>query len=77
MSNVMTNDECTFERIYLYTRFERFWHWVQGAFVVLLASPDMRFTLGTTCSDSKGLWSGTISWESHGWSSTRSLSSGT
>ena len=36
MSNVMTNDECTFERIYLYTRFERFWHWVQAAFVVLL-----------------------------------------
>ena len=36
MSNVMTNDECTFERIYLYTRFERFWHWIQAAFVVLL-----------------------------------------
>ncbi len=24
------------EKIYLYTRFERFWHWVQAAFVVLL-----------------------------------------
>src|SRR5512143_2993739 len=36
MSNVMTNEECAFERIYLYTRFERFWHWVQGVFVVLL-----------------------------------------
>jgi len=36
MSDVMKNDECTFERIYLYTRFERFWHWVQAAFVVLL-----------------------------------------
>jgi thiosulfate reductase cytochrome b subunit len=32
----MTNEECEFERIYLYTRFERFWHWIQAVLVVLL-----------------------------------------
>lgn len=32
----MTNDECEFEKIYLYTRFERFWHWIQSVLVVLL-----------------------------------------
>ncbi|MCF8063171.1 MAG: cytochrome b/b6 domain-containing protein [Deltaproteobacteria bacterium] len=29
-------NECKMERIYLYTRFERFWHWVQAGIVVLL-----------------------------------------
>jgi len=28
---------CTMERIYLYTRFERFWHWAQALLIVLLA----------------------------------------
>ncbi len=32
----MGENECRLEKIYLYTRFERFWHWVQAAFVVLL-----------------------------------------
>ena len=32
----MDLNECRMEKIYLYTRFERFWHWVQAAFVVLL-----------------------------------------
>lgn len=32
----MDVNECRMEKIYLYTRFERFWHWVQAAFVVLL-----------------------------------------
>ena len=33
----MENNECVMDRIYLYTRFERFWHWAQAGFVVLLA----------------------------------------
>jgi len=33
----MEYNECAMDRIYLYTRFERFWHWVQAGFVVLLA----------------------------------------
>lgn len=32
--NTMT---CQMERIYLYTRFERFWHWAQAALIILLA----------------------------------------
>jgi len=32
----MDLNECRTEKIYLYTKFERFWHWVQAAFVVLL-----------------------------------------
>jgi len=32
----MTTNECSMESIYLYTRFERFWHWAQAAIVVLL-----------------------------------------
>lgn len=32
----MNMEECKMERIYLYTRFERFWHWVQAAIVILL-----------------------------------------
>ncbi len=32
----MDSNECRMEKIYLYSRFERFWHWVQAAFVVLL-----------------------------------------
>lgn len=32
----MDMNECKMERIYLYTRFERFWHWVQAGIVVLL-----------------------------------------
>jgi thiosulfate reductase cytochrome b subunit len=30
-------DICQMERIYLYTRFERFWHWAQAALIVFLA----------------------------------------
>jgi thiosulfate reductase cytochrome b subunit len=33
----MEYDVCAMDRIYLYTRFERFWHWAQAGFVVLLA----------------------------------------
>lgn len=32
----MNANECTMERIYLYTRFERFWHWAQALIVVVL-----------------------------------------
>jgi thiosulfate reductase cytochrome b subunit len=32
----MIDDQCELDRIYLYTRFERFWHWVQAGFVVML-----------------------------------------
>ena len=32
----MDANECKMERVYLYTRFERFWHWVQGAIVLVL-----------------------------------------
>ena len=28
---------CQWERIYLYTRFERFWHWAQAGLIVFLA----------------------------------------
>ncbi len=28
---------CEMERIYLYTRFERFWHWAQAALIIFLA----------------------------------------
>jgi thiosulfate reductase cytochrome b subunit len=33
----MDANVCKMERVYLYTRFERFWHWVQAAMVVVLA----------------------------------------
>lgn len=35
----MSNNACaveSLEKIYLYSRFERFWHWAQAAFVVML-----------------------------------------
>ncbi len=28
---------CEMERLYLYTRFERFWHWAQAALIIFLA----------------------------------------
>lgn len=32
----MATNECKLEKIYLYTRFERFWHWAQALIVVML-----------------------------------------
>lgn len=32
----MNDDICQMERIYLYSRFERFWHWAQAALIVFL-----------------------------------------
>jgi thiosulfate reductase cytochrome b subunit len=37
---------CQMERIYLYTRFERFWHWTQALLILLLAVTGME-THGT------------------------------
>jgi thiosulfate reductase cytochrome b subunit len=31
------NDTCQMERLYLYSRFERFWHWAQAALIIFLA----------------------------------------
>jgi len=39
-------NECVMERIYLYTRFERFWHWAQAAFVVLLGLTGYEIHMG-------------------------------
>ncbi len=33
----MDANTCQMERIYLYTRFERFWHWAQAVLIVVLA----------------------------------------
>ncbi|MFZ2446338.1 MAG: cytochrome b/b6 domain-containing protein [Syntrophobacteraceae bacterium] len=30
-------NECPMEKVYLYSRFERFWHWAQGALIMFLA----------------------------------------
>jgi Ni,Fe-hydrogenase I cytochrome b subunit len=76
MSNVMTTDECTFERIYLYTRFERFWHWVQSAFVVLLGLTGYEIHTGYNLFG----FQRAVEWHnvlgSPGWFSMRLLSSG-
>jgi thiosulfate reductase cytochrome b subunit len=31
------NNTCEMERLYLYSRFERFWHWAQAALIIFLA----------------------------------------
>jgi len=33
----MNSNTCQMDRIYLYTRFERFWHWAQAALIIFLA----------------------------------------
>lgn len=37
----MTSNPCQMERIYLYTRFERFWHWAQALLIGFLAVTGM------------------------------------
>ena len=42
----MNNNECAMEKIYLYTRFERFWHWAQAALVVVLGLTGYEIHMG-------------------------------
>ena len=42
----MNSNECALEKIYLYTRFERFWHWVQAALVIVLGLTGYEIHMG-------------------------------
>ena len=42
----MDPNECKMERVYLYTRFERFWHWAQAALVFILALTGYEIHMG-------------------------------
>lgn len=42
----MADQTCAVDRLYLYTRFERFWHWAQAGFVVILGITGYEIHLG-------------------------------